>query len=248
MERWLSSDAPLLRRLGIYALSKAGWLTSDERLRLLVERNLLFERDVGNEVRDLLREQAGSASVGMIVELLAVVDDGPPGLDDPLQADIARERVLRALRGAQVVPTEVDERLDQIATNHPELATAPEAEYPEVAITEWSGPRSPRTVEELLESDPNDAELLEFLISYDAHSWDESRDGLLGVLQVAAYRDFGWSMQLARKLAAQGLWDSDVWSRLIGGWSELSLAADEWRGLLEVSAEDTHKASQATDL
>lgn len=181
-------------------------------------------------------------------ELLTVVDSGPPGVDEPLQADIARQRVLLALREAGVAENDVNERLDRIASDHPELATAPEAEIPEVSITEWAGPRSPRTVDQLLESDPDDGDFVEFLVSYDEHTWEESRDGLLEVLHVAARREFGWSMQLARNLVARGNWETDLLPRLIGAWSELSLSADEWRALLDFLGEDPQKGSHAYEI
>ncbi len=251
VEVWLSSDASLLRRLGVHALSRATWLTSGEKLRLLLDRELLFERGIGAEVRGLIQERAGDAGGDAVAELLSAVDSGPPGVEEPLEANIARQRVLLALREAGVAGDEVNERLDRISTDHPELATEPATEVPDVAITEWAGPRSPRSVDQLLESDPNDGEFLEFLVSYNEHTWEESRDGLLEVLQVAARRDFGWSILLARNLTAQGLWDSDLLPQLIGAWSELSLSADEWRDLLEFLSDDPQKGShgfQISDL
>lgn len=251
IETWLSSEAPLLKRLAIHVLSRAAWLTSEDKIGLLVDRELIFEHDVGVEGRELIRERAGEASVDKIAEVLTVVDSGPSGIDDPFQADIARQRVLLALREAGAAADEVNERLNRIASDHPELVTEPEAGVPEVAITEWAGPRSPRTVDQLLESDPDDGDFIQFLVSYDEHTWEESRDGLLEVLHVAARREFDWSMRLARNLAAQGHWDTDVLPRLIGAWSELSLSADEWRELLDFLNDDPHKGShdyQISDL
>lgn len=66
IETWLSSGAPLLKRLAIHVLSRAAWLTSEEKIGVLVDRELIFEHDVGVEGRDLIRERAGDASGGKI--------------------------------------------------------------------------------------------------------------------------------------------------------------------------------------
>lgn len=248
IETWLSSDAPLLRRLGVHALSKATWLTSDEQLQSLLDRGLLFERAVATEVRALIRERAADAGMDALADVLAAVDAGPPGVDDPLMADIARQRILLTLRAAGALPEEAAERLARIASDHVELATEPEVEEPELVTTDWAGPRSPRSVEDLLGSAPDDDDFLEFLVSYDEHGWDESREGLLEVLQVAARREFGWSMALARNLSSQGAWDSDLLPRLIGAWSELSLSPDEWRDLLEFLEADPDKGSHRYEI
>lgn len=248
VETWFRSDAPLLRRLAVHGLSRAGWLTADDKLHLVLGRGLFFERTIRPEIVGLIRDNAGDVGPDLVDDVLSTVDAGPPGIDDPLQADIARQRLLMALRDAWAEAAAVEERLGRIASDHAELATEPEAEAPEVSITEWAGPRSPRSVESLLETDPADPTFLDFLVSYDKHGWDESREGLLNVLEVAARRAFGWFMDLAKSLAARGAWDSDLLRRLIGSWSELSLAPDEWRLLFDFLEGDPHKDAHSHEI
>jgi hypothetical protein len=248
LDAWLSSDVPLLRRLGVHGTEMAAWFTSDVKLRTVLDGEFLFDGMTGVEVRSLIRETLADCAPGVVSDLLAAVDAGPPDTDDPLRANIVRQRVLLAVRDAGVEVDAVDERVRRITTDHPELATPAEPEDPTGIITEWAGPGSPKSIEELLDTEPGNLELFDFLMSYDETGWDRSREGLLEVLQVTARRDFGWSLKLAQSLIERGSGESDVLRRLIGAWSELSLSVDEWRQLLDLLEADPAKGEHGYEI
>lgn len=248
VDAWLSSAAPLLRRLGIHMAERASWLSSAEKLRLVLDRDLLFDKSAGPETRSLIRSAVDDSDAVLVRELLAKVDDGPPGVDEPFRADIPRQRLLLAIREGGKEVEAIDERLAKIATEHPELATAPEPDVPTVNFTEWAGPGSPKSVDDLLGVAADDPELLEFLLSYDETGWERNREGLLRTVYSAARRDFGWSFELMKSLAERVAWDNDIAGRVIGAWSDVSFSVAEWTAILDLLQTDAAKASHAYEI
>jgi hypothetical protein len=234
IDTWLTSDAPLLRRLGVLGLEKASWVPPSEAVRVLVDLEFVLDPVVGGEVRSLIRNRGGDLDEETGDHLLEAVDAGPKEVVESLRVDIARQRVLFAMRDAGINDEGVEERLRRIETDHPELATPDEPEVPVVSITEWAGPGSPKSVDEFLEYEPTDPELLDFLLAYNETGWDRNREGLLEVLQVAARRNFDWSLALAQAVAERNEWGTDVFGRLVGAWSEQSLSVDQWRALFDL--------------
>lgn len=79
LDRWWRSGWPVFRRLAVHAWSASGDLSSDDKIRFVLDHNLLYENDTKHEVFTLLAHALGDSSKPVRDELLArVAADLPP--------------------------------------------------------------------------------------------------------------------------------------------------------------------------
>ena len=93
-------------------------------------------------------------------------------------------------------------------------------------------PQTPWNVEELLGKPA--ADWLQDLLSFQPEGFRiPNRSGLVWEVQQAAARDFDWGLALANALTGEKQWDVDLWSGLIGAWSNIELDENGYRRVLE---------------
>ncbi len=101
----------------------------------------------------------------------------------------------------------------------------------------WMGPVSdepltPWNVEELLGKPA--ADWLPDLLSFQPDSFRiPNRSGLVSEVQKAAAHNFDWGLALADELTREEQWNVDLWSGLIGAWSNIELDENSYRRVLE---------------
>lgn len=71
LDRWWRSGWPVFRRLALHAWSASGDLSSDDKIRFVLDHNLLYESDTKHEVFTLLARALGDSSKPVRDELLA---------------------------------------------------------------------------------------------------------------------------------------------------------------------------------
>lgn len=111
IKRWLSDEHALFRRIGIHLLTETPTLSSQEKLRILLEGRHVFDHDLKHEVYRLLASITPDLNDEARKTLLESILSGPTGFDD--------EPVLH-----QRVIFDLTEWLSRYVQNWPELETA----------------------------------------------------------------------------------------------------------------------------
>jgi hypothetical protein len=252
IERLVTSDVPLLRRLAIHAITMHPEKSPEERLKWLLDRVGLHEPSEHHEVhRAVALSYAAAADPARMVVVDAVLAHTGSATDDrSAEGRTARSHfdwlswLLQAkpdcaLAGAALAPIKV-QCPDWLPSNHPDLTHW-------TGSAGWVGSESPWSVEQLLAREP--PEQLDDLLSFEGNRFDgPSREGLLANVRQACKQKASWAFALARALAERALWSSDLWPALIRGLHESDLTRDGWRELLTLASNSALQSAYAYDI
>ena len=233
----VASEAPLLRRLAVHALSARADLTADDKIDWLQEHIGLHDLPIHHEIFRAVKLAYPEASP----ERRKAIIDAVRAYRWPDEEDPERERHaayhqlewLHWLHDAAPDCALTKQALDAVSVQHPEFKPS---ERPDFII--WSGgeaeivrPQSPWTTEELLAKPA--ADWLRELVSFQPTEFlGPSRDGLVNAVQEAVKQKFDWGLDLADVLAGAGEWDATLWSGLMRAWSGMDLDEDKHREVL----------------
>ena len=248
--RLVSSDAPLLRRLAVYGISKRKDMTADDKIDWLLKHIGLHDGCAHYEIFRAIRKFYPDASLQYRESLIKAVWDYRLRKDE----DPEWERKATAehhfdwfdwLHKSYPNCPLAKQALDEVLADYPQFRPR---EHPDLKHWFESGPvslESPWTVKELLAKSPYD--WLDDLLSFQDDEWDgPSRRGLMGNVAEAVKQDFVWGLDLADALAKAGEWNVDLWSALIQSWSEIELDEDKrhkvfhWLGKTNLYPEYNH--------
>lgn len=252
IEKLVTSDAPLLRRLAIHAITMHPEQSPEERLMWLLDRVGLHDLSEHHEVhRAVALSYAGAADPARKAIVDATLTHTLPATDDR-SAEIRTARshfdwlswLLQAkpdcaLAGAALAPIKV-QYPDWLPSDHPDLTHW-------TGSADWVGSESPWSVEQLLARPP--PEQLDDLLSFKGNRFDgPSRDGLLANVREACKQKASWAFALAQALVERALWPSDLWPALIRGLQESDLTTDGWRELLTLASYPALQSAHAYDI
>ena len=220
----LASRAPLLRRLGVHATGINNHNTATEKVALLMELELLFDPAVHHEVFTLLKKHYTHTSKAIRKKLVQAIEGitVPKEIEDSSLLGVqTRYRWLHWLTQSDPKCAIATEALRSLVAANPEL-NALSVEHAD--FTHWSdvtrhGPGSPWSVEQLLQRSPKEwlPELRAFKkIRFDGSDPYEFQQ----VIAEASKQDETWGIDLAKSLADEKHWESDVWSGLLRGWQQ----------------------------
>jgi hypothetical protein len=236
IERLVTSEVPLLRRLAVHAIAAHPGKSAEERLMWVLNRVGLHQACVHHEVH---RAVATNYPVACYPVRKAIVD---AVLTQTLQGTdnwSAEERTARSqfnwlswLLQAKPDCSLAGPALAPIKALHPDWRMS---EYPDlthwVGSADWAGSESPWSVVQLLARAP--VEQLDELLTFKGNLFDgPNREGLLATLREVCKQDPGWAFDLAQALSVRALWASDVWPAILRGLQESDLTVDGWRNLL----------------
>ena len=228
--RLAGSDAPLLRRLAVYGISKCKDMTADNKIDWLLTHIGLHDLRTRHEIFRAIRKVYPDASSQYREVLIKAVWDYRWRNDE--DSEIERRTAYKHFAWFDWLHKSdpncglVEQALDKVLEDYPQFEPS---EHPD--LTRWfeSGPvesQSPWTVEEFLAKPA--ADWLDDLLSFQGSEWDgPSRRGLMENVAEAVKQDFVWGLNLADALARAGKWDVDLWSVLIRSWSEMELDEDK---------------------
>ena len=252
IEKLVTSDVPLLRRLAIHAITVLPEQSPEERLKWLLDRVGLHELSEHHEVHRAVARSYGTAddpAQKAVVD--AVQGHTRPATDDrSAESRTARSHfdwlswLLQAkpdcaLAGAALAPIKV-QYPEWRPSDHPDLTHW-------TGSADWVGSESPWSVEQLLAREP--PEQLDDLLNFKGTRFDgPSRDGLLANVREACKQKASWAFALARALAERALWPSDLWPALIRGLQESDLTMDRWHELLNLASNPALQSTHAYDI
>ncbi|MBC7284640.1 DUF4020 domain-containing protein [Hoeflea sp.] len=251
IERLSTSDAPLLRRLAIHAMTVHPERSAEERLKWLLDRVGLHKSAEHHEVH---RGVALSYAVADDAARKAVVDailvHALPAYDN----GSAEERTARSrfdwlswlLRAKPDCPLAA-KALALIKARYPDWRPSDHPDLAHWIEAGWVGSESPWSVEQMLAREPT--EQLEDLLNFQGeHFHGPSREGLLANVREAAKQKASWALELGTALAERELWSSDLWPALIRGLQESELPAEGWRDLLTLVSDPALQSVYAYDI
>lgn len=252
IERLVTSDVSLLRRLAIHAITVHPERSPEERLKWLLDRVGLHELSEHHEVhRAVALSYAAGADPARQAVVDAILAHTLPASDDwSAEKRTARSRfdwlswLLQAkpdcaLAGAVLAPIKA-QYPDWRPSDHPDLTHW-------MGSADWVGSESPWSVEQLLAREPR--EQLDDLLSFKGNRFDgPSREGLLANCREACKQNPNWAFALGQALAERALWSSDLWSALIRGLQGSELPAEGWRDLLTLVSNPALQSAHAYDI
>lgn len=227
----------LFHRLACHALQPPPSTERAALRRVLLLEDAFFESEPSPEYRALLRESFARLSEADRAVILNWIESGPPerpGWDERFADDVELERWKASWRIKRLallrddLPPDWRARYDQLVEQYGEKEFGTSFE-----MHTWSGPESPKTLEEL--EVLGDEDLLGLLRTYEGgDGWfGPSRDGLARTLSGLAEKDSARLSRLAPQLA--GLLPIYIHWVLIGLENALrKRAAVDWAGLTEL--------------
>jgi hypothetical protein len=238
IERLVTSDAALLRRLAVHAMAMHPSKLADDRLRWILGR-LGLDRPV--EHHEVYRAVALNYPAASDAVRKSIVDTVLACNIDASELRSSVERTawfhfswLSWLLQAKPDCMLAKAALQPITSAHPEWTPS---DYPD--FTHWVGraervlPESPLSVEQLLTHPP--AGRLDELLNFQGNYFTgPHRDGLLVTVSDACTQDSVWGLALAGLLCERELWSCDLWPVLIRGLQQSDMDADGWRELLQM--------------
>lgn len=221
-ERLINSDAALLRRLAIHALRSDTVLTPDQKIGWMLSRSI-HDYHIRHETFMLLKETYQHVSGELRVSVVDAI--GAYKARNDTDPDRERHEAIEKYQWfhwlAQTDPncSVASSALAKIQAAYPEIRAR---DHPDLTHwhgdAEWSGSRSPWTVDELLGRDAKQwrHELVSFV---EQDPLGPDRRGLSEAIREAAQQRPRWGLELADSLADNGEWESDVWDALFRAWS-----------------------------
>lgn len=238
MERFITSEAPLLRRLAIHALTVCRSKVPEECLLWLLDRVGLHGLPEHHEVhRAVALSYVAAAEPTRKAVVDAIVTHILPASGDrSAEMQTARSHfdwlswLLYADPDCALAKTAIEPIKKQYPNWRP-------SDHPDLThwsgSADWVGSESPWSVDQLLAREPS--EQVEDLMSFQGKSFDgPSREGLLINCQEACKQNASWAFSLGQTLAKKTAWLSDLWPALIRGMQESELREEGWRDLLEL--------------
>jgi|CXWL01.1.fsa_nt_gi hypothetical protein len=252
IERLVTSDVPLLRRLAIHAITVHPERSPEERLTWLMDRVGLHEPSEHHEVhRAVALSYATAANPARQAVVDAILVHSLPASDDwPAEKRTARSHFdwLSWLLQAKPDCPLAGAALALISAQYPDWRPS---DHPD--LTHWTeaggcvGSESPWSVEQLLTREPR--EQLDDLLNFQGKHFDgPSRDGLLANVREAGKQEASWAFALAQALAQRALWPSDLWPALIRGLQDSDLTMDGWRESLTLASDPKLQSVHAYDI
>lgn len=252
MERLVTSEVPLLRRLAIHAITVHPDRSPEERLKWVLDRVGLHRLPEHHEIHRAVAMNFADAAdpVRRAVVDAVLVCMRPATEDRSAESRTARSHfdwlswLLKAkpdcpIASAALAPIKV-KYPDWRPSDHPDLTHW-------LGSADWVGSESPWPIEHLLAREPR--EQLNDLLNFEGSRFDgPSREGLLTNVQEASKRKARWAFALAQALAERTLWPSDLWPALIRGLQDSDTTVDEWRELLTLASSPVLQSAHAHDI
>jgi hypothetical protein len=252
IEKLATSDAPLLRRLAIHAITIHPEHSAEQRLQWLLSRIGLHGLSEHHEVhRAVALSYAAAADPARKAVVDAVLAHARPATDDSsAESRTARSHFdwLSWLLRAKPDCTLAVAALAPIKVQYPEWRPS---DHPDLThwtgSADWVGSESPWSVEQLLAQEPPGQ--LDNLLNFKGNRFDgPSRDGLLANVREACKQKASWAFALAQALAESALWPSDLWPALIQGLQASDLTTDGWHELLTLASNPALQLTHAYDI
>ena len=243
--RYIGSDAPLLRRLSIHATSAREDLSADCKIAWLLEHCDINETSAHHEIFRLAAHSYPQAHSEQRIALVQAVSEYQAPESEHHDSDqisaYRRFTWFHWLHEADPDCNIARESLEAVCAQHPDFEPSDHPDF-----THWvqvGGVTSPWTSNVLLAKSAN--EVLPDLLTYeptDQERLDEyDSRALLRAVEEAAQADSSWGLDLADAMAETGEWNSDLWQRVLSAWKKADLDRNDVKRVLShLSTDQLH--------
>jgi hypothetical protein len=251
LERFLTADVPILRRIAVHAMDECPDISADDRVAWLMRCVEPFESAVHHEAFHLLERHfrdAGEETQRVVVILiLAHEEEDVDGIPSGQPTDRKRFNWLSWLNVIAPDCSFMHDPLREIQGKYPNWVPSEHPDYRWFMEGGGYNPTSPYSVQELLKREP--ASALDMFLHYKDDSFrGPNREGLLSEIRKACTQDFSWGPALAAALEAAGQWQSDLWPCIFGTWRELKLTSEVWAAISPLIAHSELYTSHPLDI
>jgi SIR2-like domain/Domain of unknown function (DUF4020) len=222
---WLRHEAPLLRRIALTGLRADRTLSSDDKLQILLQQELLFANPLKHEVFAALQSAYPDASEATKRLLLEEVMTASTSSRNEETATYERYNLLVWLASIDPSHSETRRYLDEMQARHPAFEPREQPDFGHWVTVGWTEREEERTSGELLDL-PSEQVLDRYA---DVDHTAEEMQALLHEMSAAAAHDATWAVDVIRQAGNRRIWDAELWDALLAGLS----GADELRRVLE---------------
>ena len=226
-DRYISSPAPILRRLAVHTTALREDLTPRAKIDWLLKKTSLHDQPAHHELFRVMRSTYPHATTEQRQTIIEEVYkfDLPEQEGEDIAGIIAYQHFswFTWLSGSDTDCDLVKECIKEIQERYPEFKPRKWADLSHYTTGGSVEQRSPWTTDELLSTPAN--EWTEKLVSFrgtdtfDDNFVREDRFGLAKAVEDAATQNFEWGIDLADALALSGNWESDLWTPLARSWA-----------------------------
>lgn len=253
--RYVGSNAPLLRRLAIHSMSARNDLTSDENIAWMLERCDVNEVAAHHEIFRAAAHSYPRASSRHRRALIQAISQYQAPESERYDSDelSAHHRFtwFHWLHETDPDCSIAKEVLSDVWVHHPEFVPS---DHPDFTHFSWVGEvTSPLTPNSLLAKPAS--EVLPDLLTYEPTEQQRfdghDRWALLRAVEEAVQTNPSWGLDLADAMVSTGTWDTDIWYHVILAWATSDLDQDGvTRVLSHLSADELHRqhARQIADV
>ncbi len=246
-DRFIVSDAPLLRRLSVHALSAREDMSSDDKIAWLLEHSDVNETAAHHEIfRAVARAYPLSGEQQRTALIRAISKHQVPEneyYDSDALSAYHRFTWFHWLHTEAPDCSIAQRALDAVRKKHPEFEPR---EHPD--FLRWVSPvcpvTSPWTVEELLTKPASEVlpNLLAYQPTVQQRFEGQDRLAMLSAIGEAAEGKPSWGLDLADAMVARAEWDTDLWPEVIRAWrSEILDHGDVQRVLAHLSSSELQR-------
>jgi Domain of unknown function (DUF4020) len=222
---WLRHEAPLLRRIALTGLRADQTLSSDNKLQILLQQELLFAHPLKHEVFSALQSAYPDASEATKRLLLEKATTASTSSRNEETAAYERYNLLVWLASIDPSHSETRRYLDDMQAQHPDFEPREQPDFGHWTTVGWTEREEERASGELLDMPPE--QVLDRHASVDQTA--EEMQTLLSEISTAAAHSAPWAIDVIRQAANRKNWDASLWDALIAGLS----GADGLRGVLD---------------
>ena len=245
-DRFIGSDAPLLRRLAIHAMAARNDLSADDKIVWLLERCNVNEINARHEIfRAVARvyPQAGPQQRTALIQ--AVSECQAPESKHYDNDNVSADHHFSWFHWLHTADPDcgiVKGALAAVWTQHPEFVPAEHPDFIHWPQADWVTHPWPA---DTLQTKPA-VEVLPDLLAYqptDQQRFDGyDRWAMLRAVEESVRTNLSWGLDLADAMVGIGAWDSDLWYHVIIAWAKAELDDDSVRRvLLHLSAGELHR-------
>jgi hypothetical protein len=229
IETWWNAGSIVLRRLAVFGVAHSSGWPPDDKLRWLLERDLLYKVGIGREVSAVLKEAFRDASPEMKDRVVDAT------LTVPIHAGEYRDDWMRGI-------------LWTLKTTDPDYARVLEelSKLPPLEEHVREPEPAPPASDDLLAVPP--ADQVNQLLAYESkHADRRDHGGLSTAVQRAVADKPDWGFELATALRERAEWETVLWRSVVAGWNQDGLGPDQWTRVLNFLIDTPQAISRALD-
>lgn len=237
IEAWFESNVPTLRRVAIFGFAKRNDRSPDEKLRWILENELLYE--FKPDVFWFLQQSYPHASLQARQEIINRALLGPKyeGVEESDSESIKYVIFNLFVWLHRIAPecSVTTEQLNSLKRENPKFGErdVPDLDFWSSSAT-WVDPTDGIGADGLLQRNSTDV-LDELLACKPKTPFERGRENYCSAVSAAIAKSPEWGVAWVKTLVDRNLTDQDLWYSACQGWRNANFTAEQWKLVLDVA-------------